>query len=323
MNTTTTVPKTVLQSLTGADTTLVLDLGDGITWSINGQSITESALKDVDLGVELDTDAIPAELLSQIAGEQPTTTLSLAYDGPFGFTSVLTMDLNKINAGRYGNLFYYNPETKQLTLQAVEKIGEKGTAELPFPHASDYAVIISEEPMLEKTLDQIAISAVQGTLYVGGTENKSMTLKLELPQLLKEASDKDSSVLNITYESGNPKVATVDALGNITAKKAGKTTVTTLVTINGVQRKIQTEITVSKACIKLIGSTKTLKTGSTFTYKAIGYGVKTEDILFYTSRKSIVEINKTTGKAIARTKGTDYVIAKAGNVKAKIKVKVS
>ena len=220
-------------------------------------------------------------------------------------------------------MFYYNPDTKELTLQTVGRIGENGSVELPFIHASDYVVIISEEPMLEKTLDQIEICAVKGTLYAGGTEKKSMTLKLELPQGLKEAVEKDSSILNTTYQSSNPKIATVTASGKITAKKAGKTTITTLVTINGVRRKFQTEITVSKAYIKLTKSKNTLKTGSTFTYKAVGYGVKTEDIMFYTSEKSVVVINKSTGKAKARTKGTDYVIAKAGKIKAKIKVKVS
>ncbi|MBB2181817.1 fibronectin type III domain-containing protein [Lachnospiraceae bacterium MD1] len=323
MNGSSVVPGEVLDVIRGTETTLVFDMGEGITWSINGQSITEGSLKDVNLDVSLNTDAIPEGIISQMAGEQDSNTLSLAYDGPFGFTSVLTINLNKINAGKYGNLFYYNPVTKQLTLQAVEKIGEKGTVELPFSHASDYVVIISEEPMLEKTLDQIAISAVKGTLYVGGTEKKSMTLKLELPQLLKEAVEQDSSILKITYQSSNPKIATVNASGKITAKKAGKTTITTQVTINGVQRKFKTTITVKKAYIKLIKSTNTLKTGSTFTYKAIGYGVKTEDIMFYTSKKSIVVINKTTGKAKARTKGTDYIIVKVGKVIAKIKVKVS
>jgi hypothetical protein len=45
--------------------------------------------------------------------------------------------------------------------------------------------------------------------------------------------------------------------------------------------------------------------------------------MFYTSKKSVVVINKTTGKAKAKTKGTDYIIAKAGKVKVEIKVKVS
>ena len=150
-----------------------------------------------------------------------------------------------------------------------------------------------------------------------------MTLKLELPQILKEAKEQDSSILKITYQSSNPKVATVNASGKIKAKKSGKTTITTQVTINGVERKFQTDITVKKAYIKLIKCKKTLQIGSNYTYKAIGYGVKTENIKFYTSEKSIVVINKTTGKAKARSKGTDYVIAKAGKVKVKIKVKVS
>lgn len=66
-----------------------------------------------------------------------------------------------------------------------------------------------------------------------------------------------------------------------------------------------------------------MKTGNTFTYKAVGYGVKTEDIQFYTSKKSIVVINKKTGKASAKSKGIEYVIAKVGSIIAKIRVKVS
>ncbi|MDF2472926.1 MAG: hypothetical protein K0R21_708 [Anaerocolumna sp.] len=52
------------------------------------------------------------------------------------------------------------------------------------------------------------------------------------------------------------------------------------------------------------------------------YGVEIDDITFTTSAKSIVIINKITGKAMAKSAGTDYVIAKAGNVEVRIKVVV-
>jgi uncharacterized protein YjdB len=176
--------------------------------------------------------------------------------------------------------------------------------------------------MYGKALDQITISATKGNLYVGGTQNKTMNLKLDLPELPEEIAESDSSQLVITYQSSNPKVATVTDTGKIIAKKSGNTTITTLVTIGGVQKSFKTTIKVRKAYIKLTKSTNTLDKGDTFTFQAKGYGVNTEDIKFYTSKKSIVVINKTTGKAVAKSAGTDYVIAKVGNVEVRIKVKV-
>lgn len=48
-----------------------------------------------------------------------TVELSLAYEGDFGFTAKLKLNINENNKGMIANLFYYNPVTKKLELQSV------------------------------------------------------------------------------------------------------------------------------------------------------------------------------------------------------------
>ncbi|HEX3076014.1 MAG TPA: MBG domain-containing protein [Lachnospiraceae bacterium] len=322
MNGSLVVPREILGSIRGTDITLAFDMGDGITWSVNGKSITDSSLQDINFGVTMDTDVVPENLVKQVAKEQAYRSISLSHNGEFGFTAVLSVNMGKKNAGLYANLFYYNPSTKKLELQSIGKINDSGYAEYVFTHASDYVVAISTEPMFAKALDQTAISTEKGYLYVGGTRNRSMKLKVELPNLLKELKEKDSSQLVISYQSSNPKVATVTDTGKIVARKSGETTITTRVTIAGVQKSFKTTIKVRNAYIKLLKSTSSMEKGKTFTFQAKGYGVNTKDIKYYTSKKSIIGINTTTGKAVAKSSGTGYVIAKAGNVEVKIKVEV-
>lgn len=80
--------------------------------------------------------------------------------------------------------------------------------------------------------------------------------------------------------------------------------------------------TVQNAYIKLVKTKSSLKKGESFTYTATGYGVSTDKITWTTTRKSIVVINKKTGKATAKSAGTDTVVAKYGSVQKVIKVTV-
>ena len=56
MNGTTVVPKNVIDSIKGEDITLVLDMGNGISWKINGKDITQAA-GDIDFGVTIGENA--------------------------------------------------------------------------------------------------------------------------------------------------------------------------------------------------------------------------------------------------------------------------
>ena len=69
MNGTTVVPKDILTLAADKQLTLVLDMGNGISWTIDGSSIDTSVVADTDFGVELGTSNVPANLQSTVNSE--------------------------------------------------------------------------------------------------------------------------------------------------------------------------------------------------------------------------------------------------------------
>lgn len=147
MNGSTTVPGNIIESIAGKDITIVFDLGDGITWSVNGKSVTADNIKDIDFGVSRDTKNIPVDVINNVTGERYSMTITIEHDGEFGFTAVLTVNMEKKNAELYANLFYYNKVAEELEFMCADEIDTDGNAELSFTHASDYTIVIDKEPM--------------------------------------------------------------------------------------------------------------------------------------------------------------------------------
>ena len=149
MNGTTVVPKDVIDSIKGKDTTLVLDMGNGLSWKIYGKDITDAA-GDIDFDVTVGADAgksIPVDVINNVTGERYSMNLTLAYDGEFGFTATLTVSMESKNAGMYANLFYYNEQTGELEFINAGKIDSDGNVELAFTHASDYTIVVDTKIM--------------------------------------------------------------------------------------------------------------------------------------------------------------------------------
>ena len=147
MNGAAVVPSDVLSEIKGKDITIVFDMGNGITWSVNGQSITGDAIGDIDFSVTTNTNSIPVDIINNITGERYSKQISLSYDGEFGFTAVLSINMEAANAGLFANLFYYNENTGEMEFICYDEIAADGTADLTFTHASDYAIVIDTEPM--------------------------------------------------------------------------------------------------------------------------------------------------------------------------------
>lgn len=150
MNGATVVPGDVLDIIAGKDVTIVFDMGNGITWSVNGKSITTDKVSDIDFSVKVGEESgntIPVDVINNVTGERYSIQISLAYDGEFGFTAVLSINMEAKNAGLYANLFYYNETTGELEFICADEIAEDGTADLTFTHASDYTIAIDEAPM--------------------------------------------------------------------------------------------------------------------------------------------------------------------------------
>lgn len=150
MNGSSVVPGDVFDRIRGKDITVEFDLGNGILWKVNGQSVEKGNVGDIDFTVRAGEDAndtIPLEIINNLTGERTYMNLTLAYEGEFGFEAVLSLNVGTANAGLYANLFYYNEATKELEFLCAGEIGQDGGAELTFTHASEYTIVIDEQPM--------------------------------------------------------------------------------------------------------------------------------------------------------------------------------
>lgn len=149
MNGAVTVPGNVLEQIKGKDITVVFDMGNGITWSVNGRDVTADKIGDINFNVRAgeDADKIPVDVINKVTGERYSIQISLDYSGEFGFAAILTIDLGKNNAGLFANLFYYNETTGEMEFICADEIAKDGTASLTFTHASSYTIVIDDAPM--------------------------------------------------------------------------------------------------------------------------------------------------------------------------------
>ena len=141
----TTLDKEVFETLAGKDVTLVVDLGDGVSWTVNGSDISEDAdFTDIDMGVTMNSDGIPVEVVNAITGERSSVQITLAHDGAFGFTMTLTAPLGAENAGLWANLYHFNESANAMTFETAAPIGSDGSVSLSLSHASQYAIVIDD-----------------------------------------------------------------------------------------------------------------------------------------------------------------------------------
>lgn len=165
MNKSTKVPAAIFEGIQGRDITVILDMGDGITWTVNGKSVTDVS-GDIDFGVIFGENAglgIPVDVISNVTGERHSVNLTLAYDGEFGFTAVLTVNMGEKNAGLYANLFYYDSEAGELIFMCADEIGADGSAALNFTHASEYTIVIDSAVMDGTETDSMPANAGSDT----------------------------------------------------------------------------------------------------------------------------------------------------------------
>ena len=214
MNGTTTVPGEIFDSIKGRDVTVTFDMGGSISWTVNGLTVTAQKGKTIDFGVTTGTKAgktIPVEVINNVTGERYSINLTLSYEGEFGFTAVLTVNMDAANAGLYANLFYYNPESGALEFICAGQIDAEGNTNLTFTHASDYTIVIDTEPMdgqtkaEEETGAEAVKDAAEKAVDAGGADMA--------PEEETEAQDNGSIWIFISIAA----VAVLAALGAVYA----------------------------------------------------------------------------------------------------------
>lgn len=133
------LPKNILDEIKGKNITLVLNMGDGFIWTINGESVTDAA--SIDMGVSLGS-SIPVSVINALTGEKEYITIKLNHSGNFGFTAVLTVNMGAKNNGYYANLYYFNELKREAEFMDSGKIRLNGRVKLTFTHASEYIIVI-------------------------------------------------------------------------------------------------------------------------------------------------------------------------------------
>ena len=141
-----------ISSIRGKDIDVILNMGNSISWTINGSNIVADEANGIDMGITPDTGSIPDALIMRASALSTTGTvigLSLVHNGPLDFHPVLAISTAPENAGLAANLYYYNPDIEQLEFMDAVEIDENGTIRFTFSHASDYVIIISETVMTD------------------------------------------------------------------------------------------------------------------------------------------------------------------------------
>ncbi len=159
------VPAEIFESLAGKDVDVTFDLGD-IQWTVNGADIPEDAdFTDIDMGVTMNSDGIPVNVINTITGEVGTVQITLAHNGEFGFTMTLTAPLGKENAGYWANLYHYDEDAEALNFEAAAKIDEDGSVTIPFSHASQYAIVIDTHSHATVDVSDLFIDVAPNAWY--------------------------------------------------------------------------------------------------------------------------------------------------------------
>ncbi len=145
MNGSTVVPGDIFDRLKGRDIIITFDMGNGILWSVDGKSITTDRAGDIDFSVQTGVNTVPVDIVNHVTGERYSIQISLAYEGEFGFTAVLSIGLGKENAGYRASLYYYNKSAGALEFICADEVSADGTVSLAFTHASDYVIVIDKD----------------------------------------------------------------------------------------------------------------------------------------------------------------------------------
>lgn len=154
MNGAAVLESSVLDVMKGRDITVIFHMSDNIIWSIHGTSVTKNAAKDIDLRVELNTENIPDNIIDEVEKKGDITQLSLFYNGDFGFTANLSINIGKENEGRDAVLYYYNKDSKKMEWQGEDRVESEGWTTFSFTHASDYVIVLSKASEPEPTPDE-------------------------------------------------------------------------------------------------------------------------------------------------------------------------
>ena len=140
------VPQNVLNTIKGSNVTIAFHSGNGIALSISGQDLKNrdlSRLQNIDLTVEQNSNAIPADVVAAKGGAV-NRQLTIKDTGSFSVPVNLHVNVGKENAGKTANLYRYNAEKGRLEYCGSFTVTSNGQSMFAVYRGGSYLVTVTD-----------------------------------------------------------------------------------------------------------------------------------------------------------------------------------
>ena len=140
------VPQNLLNMIKGTKITLAFHSGNGVALSISGQDLKNrnlSQIQKIDLTVDPDSNAIPANVVSAKSGAV-NKQISIRDTGSFGVPVNIHVNVGKDNAGKSANLYRYNAEKGRLEYCGSFTVTFNGQSMFALKRGGNYLVTVTD-----------------------------------------------------------------------------------------------------------------------------------------------------------------------------------
>lgn len=191
MNDTTELPKEITSFMQNKNVNLVLKMENGVSWTINGMDIEKP--KTVDMEVSTAPRKSLADLADSIGSKRKAVPIKLFQNGDPGLSADLTVYLNDRYNGYCASLYSRNRKTGDADYIS-SSTAANGKAVITFSKYSDsseYAVIFTDEPVIEDISSNAGIYDLSAPMDTGALPSGSMNFpQAYSPAMLKRPGKK-------------------------------------------------------------------------------------------------------------------------------------
>lgn len=140
------VPVSVLASLRGRNTALMLYNGQGAAMSIEGRSLSMLPNGAVNLTITNVENAIPATVVAQKENKAMKTQQYVVADtGTFPIAVSMHVSVGAEYAGKYASLYRYDETAGRLVCVGYFRVTKEGQAMFPMPRGGKYLLTVTEQ----------------------------------------------------------------------------------------------------------------------------------------------------------------------------------